>query len=294
MNSLIKIYGLLCLIYIIVLFRKADSKKNYKIIIIIFFPVFGMLLLIIQDIIEKLVKKVDTEQILDLSDESESLDFGTIRKIDYENEINIIPIDDVLSLNSNSVKRKMIFEILKEDTITYMGYLEKALGNSDTETSHYAATTVLEIQNKFNKALQDFDFKYEKSKDNLEVLLKYSEVLKKYVTSSLIDQKSQLKYKNIYSRVLEDILNIEPTEETFIDKINCELELGNFNTAMIFCNRFLKLYPECENAFIMLMKYYYVMYDFKGFSNTLSALKASDIRFSNRGLNITRYWRSEQ
>lgn len=270
--------------------RKRDMRLVYKASIVFFLPFFGITLFVVLAVARKFAKKVDTEEILDLSGDVVFTSLGGVKRVDYENEVNIVPIDDALEVNSDTIKRRLIYDIFKEDALTYMSYLEKALNNADTETTHYAAAAVFDIQRKLMLSLQEFSVKYENDRGNLEVLLPYAEVLRQYLSSSLLDNKSRLKYKNTYSQVLEDILKLKQDKDYYMEKINCDLFLKNYDKAEVFTKKFLQDCPGIEEPYIMLLKYNYSRMDRAGFRGAMEALKKSDVRFSSSALGIVRYW----
>jgi hypothetical protein len=171
-----------------------------------------------------------------------------------------------------------------------MNHLEKAIANPDSETSHYAASAVMDIQRKLLNSLQEFSVKYESDKTNPEIIVPYLDVLKSYLSSGLLDEKSRFRYRSLYSEVLESSLAIMPKKEYFVAKIECDLELKDYLKAEQFCKAFLERFPDIEEPYLMLLSYYYQKTDGAGFKETMAALKSSKVKFSSKALEIVRYW----
>ena len=259
-------------------------------VMVFFLPCAGVLFFLVLAVLKRFHKEIDTRRLEDLAEDDSQTAAGYLRKADFSKEADIVPLNDALEINSDSEVRKMVLDILKEDAFSYMEYLEKALEHKDTEISHYAATAVLDIQRKLMLTLQEFSVRYEKERDNAEVLTVYNTVLKDYLSSRLIDEQSRMKYKGIQSRVLGDLLKIRPEPSYFVDKIDLELELKDYNKAYEYCSIFLKMYPCLEEPYLMNIKYYYIMKDSKKLKDMVVSLKNSNCAFSSKALETVRYW----
>lgn len=260
-----------------------------------FLPIFGLLLLGITDVYKRTSKKNANELMLE-SDLLKLAEGSNIfRRTDLEKEMNIVPVEDILFLNDTSTRRKMLIDVLKEQTIWQIGTLETALQNEDSETVHYAAAALTEMRRNLQLQLQDLSVKYEENKQDLEVLRAYADVLKKYLDSSLIDQRTFVKYSYTYSFVLESLLDIYQEEESyFVDKINCELMNQSYEKAAQYCQLFREYHPESEQPYVMSLKRFFTIRDYAGFVAEMNRLKSSSVKISHATLMMIRYWNDEQ
>lgn len=260
-----------------------------------FLPIFGLLLLGITDVYKRTSKKNANELMLE-SDLLKLAEGSNIfRRTDLEKEMNIVPVEDILFLNDTSTRRKMLIDVLKEQTIWQIGTLETALQNEDSETVHYAAAALTEMRRNLQLQLQDLSVKYEENKQDLEVLRAYADVLKKYLDSSLIDQRTFVKYSYTYSFVLESLLDIYQEEESyFVDKINCELVNQSYEKAAQYCQLFREYHPESEQPYVMSLKRFFTIRDYAGFVAEMNRLKSSSVKISHATLMMIRYWNEEQ
>lgn len=256
-----------------------------------FLPIFGLLLLGITDVYKRTSKKNVNELMLE-SDLLKLAEGSNIfRRADMEKEMNIVPVEDILFLNDTSTRRRMLIDVLKEQTIWQIGTLETALQNEDSETVHYAAAALTEMRRNLQLQLQDLSVKYEENKQELEVLRAYADVLKKYLDSSLLDQRTYVKYSYTYSFVLESLLDIYQEEESyFVDKINCELVNQSYEKAELYCQLFHEYHPESEQPFVMSLKRFFTIRDYAGFVAEMNRLKSSSVKISHATLMMIRYW----
>jgi hypothetical protein len=215
----------------------------------------------------------------------------SIFKEDVEKERNVVPIEDALILNENKVRRTMLLNLLKEESIQNIETIKFALENEDSETSHYAATAIMELKRKLLNSMQLLDLQVDENPNDIKVLSTYKEVIKQYINSGFLDEKTLLKNKYNYSTILERLIEIEPNVESyFVEKISCDLTLAEFSTARHYCDLFVRLHPNCEDAYFMDMQIHYLMKNSEGFENSLNQLRSSSVRLSPVGLSKLRFW----
>ena len=288
MFLLIATHIILSAIYFLWWFQRNKEESVYRLMIAFFMPGVGLILLILADIL--LTKKIRIKKIEPFEMEM-YIPNESFLKTDPRKEINIVPFEEALILNSGSMKRKFIIETLKKDIEECIEILGKALHDEDAETSHYAASAIMEIRRRLTIALQELGVKYEKDKNDLATAAGYAAVLKKYLGSKLLDELSYMKYLKIYVNVLKSILNRpDAGEQYYIDSINCDLDLKEYSEAQKWCDLFLKTYPCSEDAYLMKIKLYYTLRDKKKFDQILREFKKSGIIFSNQALKTVRYW----
>lgn len=285
------VHIIICSVIYFIYVKKSRNEAIYRTAVVFFIPILGFLMFLFLYIV-KIIKK-DEPDILDSYSkyiESEVIE-SPFNKVNFQKEINIVPLTEALELNSNAVKRTVIIDLLKDEHLAYIGELLKALENEDTETSHYAATAISEIKSNFIKDLMEITKKHEENPNDRDILIEFINILKSYINSDLLDVKSREKHYNKYSKLLEELLQVYTEEKQyFIDKIDCEIELKNFTLAKIYCDKFLNVYKNSEDAYISYLKLFYALFDYDGIKRTISLMKQSPIKFTNKTLNIIRFW----
>lgn len=281
------IYYIVSIFYLFFQYRKDRKNIVIKLLIIVFGPFIGFIILYFmfhniendKDLIPEGLIEVDNE-------ESEIL-----RKVDVEKETSIVPMKDALLLNNNQTKRKMLMDILKNDSFGHIEILQTALKNDDTETSHYAATAIQDIIGKLHNSIHQMEFQLEKNPNDFTILTSFAQVIKQYLNIGFLDERSEKQYLYRYSQIFERLIEIKPYEkEHYIEKINCDLQLGDLETAEKFTLIFIQNCSNEEESFFMAMKLYYILKDQLKFKEILQSLKDSSIRLSPQGLNKLRFW----
>lgn len=217
--------------------------------------------------------------------------FSVFTKPEAEKEMNVVPLEEALLVNDLSTRRRVIIDLLKQDSIGYLEVLRMAVSNEDTETSHYAVSAIMEVKRKLTLMLQEFAVQYEENKDDPHLLRSYADVLKSYMRSGFLDERTMVKHNHLYSTLLDRLLEIAPeSTDAYIEKINADLDLGNYmdaeRTALIYREK----YPRSEDAYLCLLKIYYTLRAVDKLMRTIEELKSTPIRLSSRALTAIKFW----
>ncbi|MBM7570005.1 hypothetical protein [Aquibacillus albus] len=265
------------------------KKINWivRLAFIVCIPVFGIILLIFLYFNKKEANSLP-DWLIQISDDD---DEEILQKDQHASVSNVIPFKDALMFNDNQLKRKMLLNMLKKDSFQNTHLLRAALENEDTETSHFAATAIMDTKSKLGNSIQDLEVELDKDPINLNKLIEMSQLLKNYLEVELVDHQTIRKYRYTYSGVLERILELNPyNEECFIKKIDNDLELGEYQNARYYCDLFRHYFPGNEESYFQTMKLYYQLKDDAGFQQTVHELRNSSIKLSQKGLSKLRFW----
>ncbi|WP_102275136.1 PLD nuclease N-terminal domain-containing protein [Cytobacillus massiliigabonensis] len=281
------VYYLFAIIYMIFQFRKNRRQVSVKMMILLFCPFFGMIFLYFM--FHQL--KSDEYSIPEGMIKREKEQSDILQKIDVEKETSIVPMKDALLLNDNQTKRRMLMNLLKNDTFNHIEILQTALQNDDSETSHYAAAAIQDIKGKLLNAIAQMEFQLEEYPNDLKLLISFGQVIKNYLNTGFLDDRTEKRYRYQYTQILERMIEIDPNEKKYyIEKINCDLDLGELKTAEKYCRIFLDQCSNEEESYFMAMKLYYSMKNQIKFQEVLLLLRQSSVRLTPQGLSKIRFW----
>lgn len=209
-----------------------------------------------------------------------------------ELEMNIIPFQDALMLNENSIKRKSLINLLKEEFLQQSDALALALKSEDTETSHYAATALQQAKSQLVKELKRLEVKLQEDSTGLETIKQYVDVLKQSVQIEFLDQKTRKKYMYLYSQSLSRLLDLNPSDSSlyYNEKIKTALELREYQQALETAEAFLEHFSHEEDAYFAAMSVHFQMQNREAFFQLVDKVRSSSIRLSPERLNQLRYW----
>jgi len=289
---LIIMHCIVCLIYFVVNLKfKGLQDSLYKFFIIFFLPAAGLLFFIVWAILNKIPNRSDSivDSYLKYIREKKHIYYEEV--VDFEKEINTVPLEDSLNYSDNKSKRAYLIYILKKDFISHIKGLKKAIKSQDTETSHYAASALMEIKKQFEILMANVGEKYKNDKDNIGVIQEYAGTLKKYLKSGIADKIDYYNYLEKYSEILSELLSRHIKDEVyFVDKINCDLELRDYESAEYFGKKFFEYFPNSEKPYLALMKVYFLSRNTKSFANVSKVLKHRKIGLTEYGESVIKFW----
>lgn len=286
------IYFLLCCYYSF--WRKGKQKKRAdrlcSFAITFFLPPLGFVLLYIIQTKEKYQKRSDLDQLF--FGEKERLNESIyLRKIDKNEELAIVSMEEALNLNEYGVRRKMIMDTLQDDdTIIYFDVLKKALVNDDIETSHYATAVIMEMQRKINDALVAMEIAYHKDPNNIENEANYEECLEKIIFSDIYDERNLLKYYEQYKELTNPILRRdEVPERYYLNRIRIDMKTGDFTHAGQLCKIYEEKYPESEDMVICNIKYCILTSNRPKLDEFFGRLRGLPVKLTQESLQYIRF-----
>ncbi|WP_108669032.1 hypothetical protein [Peribacillus acanthi] len=287
-NALLAYYGV-SMIYIIIYYIR--KKKNWltQLFILLFCPVVGIIILFEMNR-EYKDKSTNLPDWLIKQREEEEKESSLIMP-DIDTELSVVPINDTLVLNDDSLKRRALLNLLKTETINNVDILSNALVNNDSETAHYAATAIMEIKRKMLNSIHSLERLANQQMNDVKILTSYAESLKKYVESNLLDEQSKKIYMYKYSSLLERLIEFLPQDKSnYIEKINYDLELNELEKVEYYCKLFIKNCGNEEEAYFSSMKFYYLIKNKEKFDSVILQLKNAPVKISPEGMKLFRFW----
>ncbi|MCT4688364.1 hypothetical protein [Vallitalea sp.] len=256
-----------------------------RLVITMVLPIIGFVFFIVIDIS---LRSKGKEHDFDFNQITSSSDYSIF---DWNNKRDIIPIEEALLLNDNIVKRDLVINMVKEKRLSNVNGLKLALQDEDTETSHYAASAIMQIKSEFENKIKEISVKYEQNNNDSELIGEYISILKDYIDSGLMERQMEKRFRNDYSKLLAQIINLGTKEkEYYIMKINIDLDMEDYQQARYFCNLFLDKFEKLEDPYLLYMKLYYSLKDYDMLNKTIEQLVELPISLSNEALNKIRFW----
>jgi len=260
--------------------------------LVFFFPVGGFISMVMYLLYKSRRKDTDVDED-DLMVLVES-NYRFYRDLNINDEINILPLNDVLTVAEDSIKRARFLETAKKDIIDYVRYMKMALTNEDGETSHYAAAIIQETKRKMDvKAYELMTYLREKP-DDQEFMLVYADFLMNYLSFDMFQTSERRKFLYEYIQVAKKIIYFNKDEKYIIYLINSLIENKEFGEAKAIGTFFKENYKESPDLYLTNMKIYFILKDYDGLQDQLNDLRASGLTYDNVTLNKVRFWLGEQ
>ena len=144
----------------------------------------------------------------------------------------VVPFDEVLLLSNDKARREVMMHILRRDPFAYLEMLKTAKVSSDVEITHYATTTIMEIQRDLDINMQKTESEYNADPENLDSVNHFITALSSYINTGLLLENRMLQLKDQLSKVLEHKLTIFPNSRSaHLLLVNNEISVGNYERA---------------------------------------------------------------
>lgn len=295
MLKLLGINIILSFILYIVMKLLRRNESNTVFLISLSIPYVGFIILLSILICKKIISTDYGNELLKRESKYEKSISLLVRYAELEHKKDLIPAEEALILNNNSIKRDLIKDVLKKDTYKYRNVLLNALMDEDTETAHYAATAITQMKGKLTILMQKFEADYEKNtkcQENADMFLK---AIKDYIESNFIDSKECNKLKNIYKKVLEQYKqNFKFTSYQFEELIKIYINLKEYKSALEYTNEFKEQFKDDIRPYTLLLEIYYCLKDKKNFNNIILEIRESNLILDSQSLDLLRFWIEEE
>ncbi len=294
---LIILYILMCLIYALEKrWNQAGAQEIcFVLVICLFIPVLGFVFLKIADYVSKHNVSRDYSGIY-RGERFHQDELSMLKPLDYEAEVNQVPMKDALKLNEYEYRRKVIMNTLKEEnTDEYIQVLKEALENEDPETSHYASTVIMQLRQKIQEAVIHREKLYEDYPDVPEYACDLEKELYRVIDSDVYEKENIRKYYLLYEKVSDQLLSQERPEEAFFyHRIHVNFRQENFTQMKELCIRYLETYPSSEDAVLSMIELCILTKDGGLLDALLNALPQIPARLTQKTMRYIRFFKTER
>ncbi len=213
---------------------------------------------------------------------------------DERTELQVAPLADTLLVAQNAQKRAAMLYLLRQDLDRYLRIIAYGVYNEDTETSHYAAATILKANADFQKAVNRLSALYARDSADAEVNRTYADTVWSYLEARLpLADADARKYRYLYVSLLANLYSRNPAELHIPDMrraVATLLVLREDEQAAHWVERLQERAPDTEEAYLTALHYYYSTGQPRAFEDTMERLRQSKLLLSREGLGLMRFF----
>ena len=163
----------------------------------------------------------------------------------------VVPFDEVLLLSNDKARREVMMHILRRDPFAYLEMLKAAKVSSDVEITHYATTTIMEIQRDLDINMQHAESVYNEHPDDLDSVNHFITALSSYIGTGLLLENRMLQLRRQLSETLEHKISIFPNSRSaHLSLVDNEINLGNYVRAAEVAAMMRKKWPLDESSWL--------------------------------------------
>lgn len=286
---LLIIHIALCVVYVL-LQRHRKDESGFPAVIVFMLPIFGFLMWLADvKIVAKALlgtKEIGLEK-LKVTDTK-------YKRLDTDESASghvMVPLEDALIVNDEKLRRSLLLDILHKNPEEYLSTLARAKASDDVEITHYATTTLLEIQSEYEQKLQDYLGEFTARRKDRIFLQEYADCLSRYVDSGLIDGSVLQMQQEKLLDVLGILLEMEaPSREDIFLYIETAMDLKRYPEAKRWLDDSQKSCEEMEMWNQLAVRYYWENGQTEEIDNVLRNVKKSNIYLSKEGKAWFQFW----
>ena len=288
---------ILALIYLILhLPRKGGKRGLLNFLFMLIFPVVGFLFLLMARLMSLLFQRLREAGI---AMEELSFDKTKVRlpaDIDVEEELNTVPIEEVMIMADKNARRNSLINVLKTDDYQdMMGQLQNFVENDDMEVAHYAATFITDTKARFKAQEAKMRVKDENDTDE-EYLNKYISFMVENLDSSLFSRSELKGYASYLDKAMELLNEKAPdqlTDTALQALIDLWLQTGNTERSDRWIPRARSYADQSLVCFKLCASYYFRNNDKNGFFHLLEETRSSTMYLDSEALEWIRFFKDQ-
>ena len=166
----------------------------------------------------------------------------------------------------------------------YVELLKKVTLSDDVELTHYATTSVMEIQSRYEDRIGKLFSDAEDNPDDAETLVRCRNQLKAYIDSGLISDTVLMQYRRKLADVLQRLCIMQPDAVRYkFEYIENSILIGKTGNVKEQLEILEKEYPDDVRLYKLYVQYYYFTNNGAGISDVISKVKDRGIYLDSEG-----------
>lgn len=269
---------------------KYGEKDRFPAVIVLLLPVCGILMWIARRLVI-LFHKEDTRQ--PGLDKLKVTD-ARYRRLDFDtsgNNAGMMPLEDAMTIDDTNLRRSLMLDILHKKPEEYLRMLERASAGNDVEITHYATTTLLEVQSVYEGRIRHYIRELERNPRDLQLRKAYKECLSEYINSGLIDGTVLKVQQESLLALMEELFNhVRPDREDGFLYITTALNLKKYDEAGRMLLKLRDYCGEDERWYRLAVRYYWEQGKGEEINRIVDEVINKEIYLTKEGKRWLRFW----
>jgi len=280
--------------FVILLLALLNNRKRNTLMMLSWFifivPLAGAIYLLIGLLINYIIRKrnVDMSDV-SFSQEREKL----ILPPNKDAEMNYVPIHDAIAVSDTASLRKLLLDTMLSNAKRKLSGIAIAMNSNDTESSHYAATMVMDALAKLRPAAQDMVERLKKTPEDVEMNLLTFDFIYEFLDLKIMSGIEQVSYMYTLDGVAENLFihNLwYMTATHYLKLTDLFITINDYATAEKWCSRAEKYRPYMLDTYKAKLHLLYNQRNYKEFLKCLNSLKNSEILVDDEIIDLFRIY----
>ncbi len=287
LNSLIAL-----IVFITAFFRKKGQRNTVVMLswFILIVPLFGLLYILLGLFFSFLSRKKNVDMSdISFNQEREKI----ILPPNSETEMNYVPIQDAMAVSDTSSLRRLLLDTLRNNAKKTVSSIVVAMNSEDTETSHYAASIILDALSECRTTAQNMILQMQKHPEDVELNLLSLDYIHEILSMKIMNEVEQKSYIYIMDNVAENLFHHNlwyMTATHYLWMTDLFISIKNYDMADKWASRaglYRRYMLDTYKAFLHL---YFEQQNKTAFFDCLSELRESNIIVDEEIMNLFRLY----
>lgn len=206
-----------------------------------------------------------------------------------------VPLEEAMTVNDPAVSRKLMMKLLHTNPEQYVELLKKVTLSDDVELTHYATTSMMEIQSRYEDRIGRLLEEVKENPDDTDALVRCRNQLRAYIDSGLISDTILMQYRQRLEEVLDSLCRLQPGAVRYeFEYIENSIRLGRTNNIEKRLAVLREKLPQDARVYRLYVEYYYCTHNGDGIAGALKKLKERGIYLDNAGKQWLAAWETEK
>lgn len=280
------------IVFIAAFFQKKGQKSTAFMLswFLLIVPLFGLLYIVLGQLFKYLNRKKN----VDMSD----ISFNQNREKlilppDSETEMNYVPIQDAMAVSDTASLRRLLLDTLRNNAKKTVSSIAVAMNSSDTETSHYAASIILDALSECRSTAQNMIDQMQKHPEDVEMNLLTLDYIHEILNMKIMNDIEQKSYIYIMDNVAENLFTHNlwyMTAAHYLWMTDFFISVKDYNMADKWVTRAGKYRPGMLDTYKAYLHLYFEQQNRTAFLTCLNELRETSIIADEEIMNLFRLY----
>lgn len=215
------------------------------------------------------------------------------RRIRVEEDVNksiTVPLEEAILINDAKTRRLLMLDVLHKSPSEYIRLLQKTRTSNDVELTHYATTTIMEVQSEFEARLQKYGKDAKEHPESEEIWDQFQKVLQQYINSGLLTPNILLTKRVQMDEILQKLCAMNPeNKEYYLLQIENAIEQNQYDNMEEKLQWAKSKWPE-ERIYKLYMMYYQHTKQSDKLLALIKEIEEENIYLDHEGKEWMQFW----
>jgi hypothetical protein len=280
------------IVFVAAFFQKKGRRST--VFMLSWFILIVPLLGILYTLLGRFISFLNRRRNVDMSDVSFSQEREKlVIPPDRESEMNYVPIQDAMAVSDTASLRRLLLDTLRNNAKKTISSVAVAMNSKDTETSHYAASIILDALSEYRSTAQNMLEQMRKHPEDVEMNLLIFDYMYDILSMKIMNNVEQRSYIYILDDVAENLFSYNlwyMTATHYLWMTDLFISIRDYDMADKWVTRAGTYRPYMLDTFKANLHLYFEQQNQTAFFDCLNELRASDIIVDEEIMSLFRLY----